>query len=149
MRRVFFYGLFMDVDLLAQQAFETRTIGTAKLPGFELRIGDRATLLPCKDAVSYGVLVDMPDDDLRRLYSGPGVAGYRAETVKARLLADASEHVAQCYNLPADRLEDAVNVAYARRLARLVKRLDFPAGYAAQIDAIADAQASVTDDDAG
>lgn len=137
----------MDVDALTHDSFEASSVGPARLPGFELRIGNRATLVKSAGAVSYGVVVDMPARELRRLYSQPGVSDYRAETVDAVLLQDASQHVVQCYNLPASRVGDAVNVDYATRLSDLARALDFPVDYVAHIDALANDQ--VTAPDAG
>lgn len=42
---VFFYGLFMDAELLRSKGAFPVNIRRAGVPGFELRIGERATLL--------------------------------------------------------------------------------------------------------
>lgn len=42
---VFFYGLFIDADLLRSKGAAPANVCIASIPGFELRIGQRATLL--------------------------------------------------------------------------------------------------------
>lgn len=42
---VFFYGAYMDPDILAANGGEPRQLRRAKLPGYRLRLGEKATLL--------------------------------------------------------------------------------------------------------
>ena len=41
---VFFYGLFMDADVLRQKGVDPRGFRLARVEGYGLRIGERATL---------------------------------------------------------------------------------------------------------
>ena len=40
---LFFYGLFMDWTLLANKGFAPTVLGPARLDGYVLRIGERAS----------------------------------------------------------------------------------------------------------
>ena len=53
---VFFYGLFMDIELLRGQAVVPRHAWRAFIEGFTLRIGQRATLIPMMGTRAYGML---------------------------------------------------------------------------------------------
>jgi hypothetical protein len=46
---VFFYGLFMDEELLRAKGVQPRSPRQACIRGFALRIGQRATLVPVAD----------------------------------------------------------------------------------------------------
>lgn len=136
MTRVFFYGLFMDADLLRDSGFRPVTIGRALVRDYELRIGKRAALVPAAGKVAYGMLIELADKELSALYSAPGVSAYRPIDVEAERLEDGSVHGSVCYNLPADALGTDYNAEYANTLSALLLRLGFPSDYAR---AIADA----------
>ncbi len=133
-RRVagFFYGLFMDVDLLRASGVSVSEACRAYVDDFALRIGRRATLVPSTGARAYGMVIALRHADLDRLYGAPGLEDYRAEAVVARLL-DGGLAAALCYNLGEPPAPDERNAEYARRLAQLLVRLDFPSEYVASI----------------
>src|SRR5215813_479869 len=104
---VFFYGLFMDVDLLKAKGVNPINIRPASAPGFALRIGQRATLLRHPHGLAHGMLMEMTHLELDRLYAEPGLQAYRPEEVLCRL-DDGSQLPALCFNLAeAPRLEEA------------------------------------------
>ncbi len=129
-RRVFFYGLFMDAGLLRQMNLEPVELGPAVLHGYQLRIGNKATLVPSLEAKSYGMLMELADDELASLYSGPGVSAYQPEVVETMRIDDGTRQPAVCYNLPADQLGAEFNSEYANNLSSLLTRLGFPPAYA-------------------
>jgi len=51
---VFFYGLFMDEELLRGKGLEPEGGEIAAIDGFALRIGQRAALVPTPGAKVYG-----------------------------------------------------------------------------------------------
>ena len=57
-RRVeaFFYGLYMDIDVLREAGVAPLAPRKAYVDGFALRIGRRATLLPSAGTRAYGML---------------------------------------------------------------------------------------------
>ena len=130
MTRTFFYGLFMDADLLRGQGLHPEVIGPASLRGHALRIGERASLVPRVGSSAYGMLIELPEDELVTLYEAPGVQDYVAETVVVTLLDDGKAVPSRCYNLPADKIGAIRNADYARKLAALVRKLGLPGDYA-------------------
>ena len=133
MNRIFFYGLFMDVNLLLDKGFHPELIGPAELPGYQIHIGNRASLIPRSRSTSYGMLIDLSSDELTMLYSPPDVRDYRPDNVDTILLRDHSSQGSLCYNLPPDKLGAETNPEYARQLSALVLELGFPAAYASEI----------------
>jgi len=129
---VFFYGLFMDEELLRAQGVQPTGPRRASVRGFTLRIGRRATLVPESGACAHGVLMELSHDEIERLYAGPGVRMYRPEAVIAEL-ADGVRVPALCFNLPVTPQPGESNDAYARKLRDLADRLGLPAEYVDRI----------------
>ena len=53
---VFFYGLFMDEDLLLSKGVTPTNLRPALLTGYQLRIGNRATLVPAQSGQVFGLV---------------------------------------------------------------------------------------------
>ncbi len=130
---IFFYGLFMDTGLLLGKGLHPTVTGPAALNGYQIRIGTRASLLPNPEASSYGILVDLPEDEAAMLYSAADVRDYVAEEVRVTLLGDRTERTALCYNLPPERIGANRNRRYAEQLSALVLDLGLPREYAEEI----------------
>ena len=124
----FFYGLFMDVEILRGHGVQPVNASRAYVDDFALRIGNRATLVPSPGARAYGMLIGLTYSELDRLYSAPGLESYRPEAVLARRL-DGSSVPALCYNLPEPPQESDRNASYAVRLQEILRGLDFPDEY--------------------
>jgi hypothetical protein len=71
---IFFYGLFMDADLLRAKGVNPTNIRPASVPGFVLRIGQRATLLPNPNGLAHGILMQLTPAEIEQLYSEPACA---------------------------------------------------------------------------
>ena len=128
----FFYGLFMDVDLLREKQVTPVNPRPAYVDGFSLRIGERATLLPSREVRAFGMLISLTQRELWQLYSGRGLEQYRPEAVLARTLEGESVP-ALCYNLPDAPLPHERNPEYAARLQAVLRRLNFPPDYVASV----------------
>lgn len=128
---VFFYGLFMDEQLLASKGIAARNAAVGYADGFRLRIGERATLQRCAGARAYGVMMEVSSDDLMELYAERSVADYEPESLTVELL-DGRSAEASCYNLPPDKVT-GTNKSYAEALLKLAKQLGFPESYLGQI----------------
>lgn len=129
---VFFYGLFMDVELLQSKGVTATQIRNASVAGFELRIGDRATLVPASTGRVFGAVASLSHEDLARLYSEPSVQAYRPEAVLAQL-TDGETIAALCFNLIEPPAAHERNPEYAAKLRALAERLQFPSDYVASI----------------
>ena len=74
---VFFYGLFMDAGLLRAKGANPLNIRLACVPGYALRIGQRATLIESSQSRSFGMLMELTHDEIEQLYSEASVRAYR------------------------------------------------------------------------
>jgi hypothetical protein len=128
---VFFYGLFMDVELLVSKGAHPTNPRPASVPGFALRIGQRATLMPNAESSAHGFIMELSHAEIEQLYSEASVSAYRPETVLAKL-ADGSYVTALCFNLVVPAPEEA-NSDYANKLRELARRLKLPRGYVESI----------------
>jgi hypothetical protein len=129
---VFFYGLFMDHELLDGKGLRPSDIRLAAVPGFVLRIGARAALVPTPTGEVHGLLMKLSHADLEKLYSEPSVQAYRPEPVLA-VARDGATVAALCYNLPEPPSPDERNAEYASKLRSLAQRIGLPSGYIASI----------------
>ena len=129
---VFFYGLFMDADLLRTKGADPVKIRPACVPGFALRIGQRATLVRNPGARAYGMLMELTHTEIERLYSETSVSTYRPEAVLSEL-ADGSRVPALCFNLIVPPGPEEANSEYAAKLRDLARRLGFPSDYVESI----------------
>jgi hypothetical protein len=125
---VFFYGLFMDPDALRQRGVHPTDVRRGCVQGFELRIGQRATLVPDSNSRVHGMLMSLSHDEIDRLYAEPSVSSYRPEAVGCEL-EDGSRAPALCFNLTEPPSPHERNAEYAERLRGLARRLELPASY--------------------
>ena len=128
----FFYGLFMDVEVLRQAGTRPSNPRPAFVTDFALRIGERATLVPSGGARAYGMVIALTHAELERLYGAPGLEHYRPEAVLARPF-EGSVIPALCYNLLQAPEPHERNPDYATRLQSVLTRLGFPAEYVASV----------------
>jgi hypothetical protein len=129
---VFFYGLFMDINLLRTKGIEPSNPRKGYLDHYTLKIGDRASLVPLRTARAYGILMNINDGLVRQLYSESSVSDYVPEVV--HVITETGEiFKAICYNLPPTSLK-GFNASYAHSLQDLAKSLGFPEDYVRQID---------------
>ena len=133
---VFFYGLFMDAELLRSRGLRVLDSQAARLDGYDLGIGSRATLVPARGRSAHGILMSVPSEDLQRLYSDPSVSLYVPQPVEVTT-GNGSRVAATCYNLPESLQDSRANREYARKLHDLAARLGLPADYCARIRSMA------------
>jgi len=128
---VFFYGLFMDVDILMKNGINPSNPRKGYLNDYALKIGNRASLIPCKNERSYGIVMTIDDDAIHNLYAESSVADYIPEDVT--IITNTNDSVtATCYNLPSESLTGA-NESYALLLYKLAKQEGFPDDYLEKI----------------
>lgn len=124
----FFYGLFMDAEVLRQAGTEPSNFRRAYVTDFALRIGQRATLVSSPGARAYGMLIALTHAELERLYSAPGLEGYRPEDVIAHPF-EGGPTPALCYNLAQAPEPHERNPDYLTRLQDVLRDLGFPLDY--------------------
>jgi hypothetical protein len=125
---VFFYGLFMSEDLLRSKGITSPNLRLASLSGFQLRIGERATLVPDKSGRAFGVIASLTHAELETLYSEPGLQAYKPEAVLVHP-SQGETLPALCFNLPEPPSPEERNAEYASRLRSLAAQLGFPEEY--------------------
>ncbi len=130
---VFFYGLFMDEELLRSKRIDLQRYELASVENFKLVIGPRATLVPCPGRKIFGVLASMTHKDIDALYSDPSLDSYRPEAVMA-ITCDGTAVPALCFNLRIAPSPEERNPDYANRLRQLAERLGLPSSYVSTIE---------------
>ncbi len=128
----FFYGLFMDSEVLRARQVAAVNPRRAYVEDYALRIGRRATLIPVPGARAYGMVFALSHDELERLYTAPGLEAYRPEAVLVHVL-EGEVLPALCYNLREAPGPGESNADYAARLRAALGRLEFPAEYIASV----------------
>ena len=128
----FFYGLFMDRDVLRECQVVAANPRRAYVEGYALRIGRRATLVPTPGARTYGMVFALTHDELDQLYTAPGLEQYRPEAILAHSM-EGDVLPALCYNLREAPGPDEANTEYAARLRAVLGKLEFPPEYIASI----------------
>jgi hypothetical protein len=129
---VFFYGLFMDQEVLRSKGLVPRRAEVAWADGMELVIGQRAALAPRQGARAYGVLMSLDIEGLKRLYADPAVSAYQPQTVQVHMGSGATA-LAVCYNLPVLPSAADRDSGYADKLRALATKIGLPAEYVASI----------------
>ena len=133
MRTLFLYGLFMDVSQLTANGLEPEVVGRGRLDGYQLLIGEKATLVQQANHCAYGMLIALSRPHELTLYSSPGVSGYAPESVRVTNLDRDGEEDAVVYNLALDQLNQVPKAEYARALAEVVSGLGFSQSYVDEI----------------
>jgi hypothetical protein len=65
---VFFYGSYINLDVLAEVDLHPDTVEVAYAAGFSFTIAPLANLVPQAGAVAWGILTRATHDELNRLY---------------------------------------------------------------------------------
>jgi cation transport regulator ChaC len=127
---VFFYGSYMNLEVLRQVQVVPAEWERARLSGFDIVIRPRANLVRSERAAVYGVLATATRDELARLYAhARDVLGevYVPEAVLTETL-DGKWRAALCYIAPEMESRPA-DGAYLDRIVRPAKELGFPGWY--------------------
>ena len=117
---VFFYGLYMDEEILKSKNVEPRNKRTAIANGYELRVGKMATLLRKDKAQSHGIVYSLTHDEIDILYAKSGLTAYVTEALMVELKDGSSIAVLTC-NLLNPPTEDESNDEYYQKLVKCMK----------------------------
>jgi len=122
---VFFYGLYMDEEVLKSKGITIRNQRSAYVNDYELRIGDLATLLHSKNSRAYGMVYAMTHKEIASLYEGSGLDSYVLEALLCTL-SDGSKIVVLCKNLEKAPKEDESNKEYFTKLKNCMDKYGLP-----------------------
>ncbi len=133
---VFFYGSYMNFDVLAEVDLVPQAWEVACLPGFELSIAPRANLVRAERGVVWGINATATHAKLDRLYSehAKGLLGetYLPEAVLTHT-ADGAPRPAMTYICP-EMARRPADAAYVDRIVAPARRFGFPAWYVERIE---------------
>ena len=125
---VFFYGLYMDDQVLRGLGVAAENPRPGYVSDFGLCIGQRATLTPGEGARAYGMVYSLGHDDLQKLYGAPGLEHYQPVSIIVHSM-DGETLLALCYILDEAPGPDEHDARYAANLQAVLRRLEFPPDY--------------------
>jgi hypothetical protein len=131
----FFYGSYLNLDVLKEVNLIPDRWEVARLSGFDLRIRPRANLVRAEQHCVYGIVATATHQELARLYAhAQGVLGeiYLPEAVLAETM-DGKWRPALCYIAPAMEPRPAAN-DYINRIAGPARAYGLPEWYIKKIE---------------
>jgi hypothetical protein len=143
----FFYGTFINREVLRQVDLVPEEIVVARLPGYDIRIEPLANLVRNKDCSVYGIVARCTHRELARLYAQPWVGTYLPEAVLvelgpfpeealalgARPLGEGRWCPALCYLAPNPPLRPAKG-DYIDHIVGPAREYGFPAAYLERLE---------------
>jgi AIG2-like family len=128
----FFYGSFINRDVLKQVGYVPERFEVAKLSGFDIRIQPLANLVRSDRHSVYGIVATATHEELHRLYSQDWVGIYLPEPVRVET-RDGKWRAALCYVAPAPVPGPASN-DYIDRIVGPAREYGFPDWYIARLE---------------
>lgn len=131
----FFYGSFINFDVLTQVDYIPDHYEVAKLPRFDIRIQPLANLVYSDERSVYGVVATATHQQLRRLYdyAETELGGtYLPHAVLAETVTG-TWRPALCYIAPSMQAAPAAN-DYIDRIVGPARQLGFPDWYIARLE---------------
>lgn len=131
----FFYGLYMDADLVNSLGFHPQGTVKAVLESYALDLHGLAKVVPQEGSVVWGNVLSLPEDELQAMYAFESTKVYAPEMMTVKDVHGNAKQVG-CYNVPPSP-DAAFNGAYQEKLLQLLHREDFPAEYINIIETMA------------
>jgi hypothetical protein len=125
---VFFYGLYMDPEMLRSMNVKPRRRRPAVAEGYSLRIGQQATLVRDTGAATWGIVYAITHSEMDYLYGASSMSQYRPEPLLVRTI-DEEFVPALCCNLLHAPTEGAIDSSYAEVLREAMARANLPGPY--------------------
>jgi aminoglycoside 6'-N-acetyltransferase I len=128
----FFYGSFINLDVLKQAGYVPGRVEVARLHGFDIRIRPLANLVRSERHSVYGILATATHEQLRRLYAQGWVGTYLPEPVLVET-RDGTWRPALCYIAPSSEDRPASD-DYIDRIVGPARGHGFPDWYVARLE---------------
>jgi hypothetical protein len=131
----FFYGSFINLEVLAAQGLVPERHEVARLSGFDIQIRPLANLVRAEQHSVYGILATATHEQLGRLYdyARDGLGGtYFPEAVLAETL-DGTLRPALCYIDPSQEPAPAAG-DYVERIVAPARDFGFPDWYLERLE---------------
>ena len=120
---VFFYGLYMDEEILKSKNIPIRNQRSGYIKNYALRVGNLATLVRSENSRAYGMVYAITQDEVYSLYEGVGLDAYVTEALLCTF-SDGSQIAVLCKNLAQAPNEDESNDEYFSKLKSCMARYD-------------------------
>ena len=132
---VFFYGSYINLDVLKEADLIPGQHEVATLPGFDIYIEPRANLVRDQMSMVYGILATATHDELDRLYTDHA-KGKLGETYlpEAVVVLDSVGRLQPALTYIAPEMnKQPAEKDYVERIAIPAERYGFPADYIAKL----------------
>ena len=133
----FFYGSFINLDVLKQVELVPKQVEVARLNGFDIVIRPLANLVRSNEHCVYGIVATATHAELARLYdyARDGLGGvYLPEAVVVEL-QDGTQRAALCYIAP-DMDPQPPEGDYVERIVSAARGHGFPSWYVERLTAL-------------
>jgi hypothetical protein len=135
--QVFFYGSFMNLEVMKAAGLAKRPFAPATLLGFDLKINQRATLVDAGDGVVYGIIANFTHIELAKFYGDYGKTltsdTYNPEPVIAHTRG--GKWVAALTHISDDTEDGPPSPEYLDSMLTAAKNYGFPGWYRERIAA--------------
>lgn len=131
---VFFYGWFMDPDLLKNLGLSPSLPVTAKLPDYKFILGKRASMVSSVGDEVWGTLMTLSHMEISELYAEPSVQEYGPVNI---ICVDENQAnvSAITYILPPDHNHnEPENSDYIKTLVTICEKLKLPENYRTKLE---------------
>jgi hypothetical protein len=125
----FFYGSFMNPDVLANAEVRPTEAQMGRLDGWDIKIAPRATLVPSEGRSVFGILAKVTHADLEKLYTKDwfGFGTYLPEAV---LVEDSAEQLVPALSYIAWEMEGGSPThEYISNVVTAARQFRFPEWY--------------------
>ena len=136
--KVFFYGSFMDLEVLRTLGVVPRTFETAELKNWSITFSPMATLVQGEGDFVYGTIAELSLDEVRMLYSRGDLKRYYP--VDITVSTKGNELVPVLCYISKRGTEQKLSVEYLQRVIQAAKNLGFPPAYLAKLERAPTAQ---------
>lgn len=130
----FFYGSYINLNVLKEVNYIPRKIEVATLNGFDLTIEPLANIKESAKGIVYGILATGTHEDLERLYShAENILGgiYLPRAVLVKKIS--GEYVPALTYISSTMVRKKAEEDYVERIAKPAEKLDFPKWYIEKI----------------
>jgi hypothetical protein len=130
--RVFFYGSFMNRDVLAESNVVPDDVEVGRVGGFDIQIQPLANLVRSEAHCVFGIVCLVGHAGLVRLYAQSWVGTYLPEAVVVETRGGGFLP-ALCYSAPSPPAAPATN-EYIERIAGPAREYGFPEWYVSRLE---------------
>jgi len=133
---VFFYGLYMDFEILRERGLRVQHWEVAKLDGYEFRISSWGYIKRSDVNCVYGVVVCAAQQEVLDLYA-PATSTLPLDYFPEPVLVESPDGQLRnvlCYVATSEPQGAEVNVDYVEGMVRLARHFAFPDWYVERLE---------------